>query len=143
MLLLKDVVRDFKRDLKVARRIRVRGWGWFFLVGGSLLLMLLLIAVGRFDDLGDSVLGCACGIGFAIAVKWELKRCAWFWTTIGIVTALNVPFILLVHLPTQLTSGPSIGPILLITLPDFFVVLLIVDVVGRLVKRYERASQRR
>jgi len=111
-------------------------------MGGGALLILLLIAVGRFDDLSDNVLGCYAGIAFAVAVKWELRRCAWFWTTIGIVAAFHVPFILLARLPAHLTSTASFG-ITLIAFPDIFVVVLIVDVVGRLVKRYKRASQRR
>ena len=70
-------------------------------------------------------------LGFAIAVKWRLRRRAWFWITITILAALHVPLILFV--PWTPKWVPAIA-IAAIDSADLIAMLAILSVVGKLVE---------
>ena len=139
MSLLRGLIRDLKSDFKATRRIRLQKWYWVSLIIGGLAILLVLLAVGKFE-LADMALGCFAGIICSVAIKWKFRGCSWFWITIAIVAALHIPIVMLVRFPEAWESGPAIGPIFLVALPDVFVMLTIVDIVARLVTR--RAHQK-
>jgi hypothetical protein len=82
MLLANDV----KGDIKAAKKIRLPWWGVLLVIIGSLPTYW---PFNHFGSLGIA-LPTLNGVGmlaFAIAVKWKLRRRAWFWITMTVITA--------------------------------------------------------
>jgi UDP-N-acetylmuramyl pentapeptide phosphotransferase/UDP-N-acetylglucosamine-1-phosphate transferase len=71
-------------------------------------------------------------IAFAVAIRWEFRRRAWFWVTMVLVAALHVPLILLV--PWTAKWVPAVVAIPF-CLADLYLMLAILSVVGKLVER--------
>ena len=71
-------------------------WAMF----GTALLAIPFVYWGRFDlALPSFVL--AAMIAVAIAMRWKLRRHAWFWITTAFLAALHLPLILLVPWTTK------------------------------------------
>lgn len=126
---------DLKNDLKVAKKIRPPWWG--------LLVVFVAVLFGAFvfDHFGilafePAILTSVLTFGFTIAVKWHLRRSAWFWVVMGALAALHVPLILFLPWSKLIPStGPSGPAMTLMTTADLIVMLSILDVVARVVKR--------
>lgn len=59
---------------------------------------LLFIYIGK-EELGWIVSVLLGVIMLAVRVRWDLRRHAWFWATIALVSVLHVPLLFLVGLP--------------------------------------------
>jgi hypothetical protein len=67
-------------------------------------------------------------LGIAIAVKWQLRRHAWFWGTVAIHAALHVPLILFVPWTTKWVPALAIAAI---DSADLILMLAILTIVER------------
>jgi len=67
-------------------------------------------------------------LGFASAIKWKLRRHAWFGITVTILAAFHVPLVL--FSPRITNRVPAIATAV-INSADFVVILAIVSIVGR------------
>jgi hypothetical protein len=132
MPLVHDIAEDVKGDIKAVRQMRLRlpWWGMLCVIAGSALVGWWFLGVGRFN-LATPTLNSVIVIICAIAVKWQLRRCAWFWTTIVLLGALHVPLILFVPWSTKWIPAPAIAAV---DLADLIVMLVILDAVARVMK---------
>jgi hypothetical protein len=73
-------------------------------------------------------MNCVGMLVFAVAVKWKLRRHAWFWGTMALLAALHVPLILFVPWTTKWVPALAIAAI---DSADFCVILAILSVVGK------------
>jgi len=71
---------------------------------------LLFVRFGRFE-LARPTLFSIVVIVFAIAMKWELRGCMWFWAAMLVVAALHVPLILCVPWTTRWIPALVMTPI--------------------------------
>jgi hypothetical protein len=118
---------DIKGDIKAAKKIRLPWWGVLGLIIGSLPMYWLFDNSGKLN-LALPTLNCLGMLGFAIGVKWKLRRHAWFWGTITILAALHVPLILFVPWTTKWVPAIAIA---LIDSVDLIVMLAILSVVAK------------
>lgn len=124
-----SLVSDLKGDIKAAKKIRIRLPWWAILcaiIGG-------LLIVSLFDHFGKASLflpafNSIAVLGFAIAVKWTLRRQSWFWVTITFLAALQVLLVLFVPWTTKWVPAIAIAAIDSAVL---IAMLAIIDVVGR------------
>ena len=85
---------------------------------------------GRFDLALPTLISIGT-LGFAIAIKWKLRRHMWFWITMAAIVTLHVPLILFVPWTTKWVPAPLLVPF---CIADLIVMLAIVSVVGKLVE---------
>ena len=112
-------------------------WGVLCVIIGSMLISLMLYLFGRFD----LALPTTCGVGMlglAIAMRWRLTRQAWFWITMAVIAALQVPLILFLPWTTQWVPAYVVTPF---AMADLFVTLAILSIVGKFVER-PKASEK-
>lgn len=127
---------ELKGDIKVAKKIRLPWWALLCVLIGSLLSCWFFDHFGRLN----LVLPTANIIGvlsLAIAVKWELRRRAWFWLIMSIIAALHVPLILFVPwtdiwVPAAAFAGAASL--------DLVVVFVIFEAVGNFAEKSESAE---
>ncbi len=122
---------DVKRDIKAAQKIRLSWWAVLLLLIGGMPLPWLFDHFGR-PNLMLPMWNIIAVFGFLIALKWNLRRCAWFWVTIVILAALHVPLILSIPWTSQWVPALVIA---VIDSVDFCLMLWIVSIVGRLAER--------
>jgi hypothetical protein len=132
MLLAEDV----KNDIKAAKKIRLPWWVLLCLGVVSLPIYWLFDHFGRLNT-ALPTLNCAGMLGFAIAVKWKLRRRAWFWITMTVLAALHVPLILFVPWTTKWVPAIAIAAI---DSGDLIAMLAILSVVGKFVERPKTSS---
>jgi hypothetical protein len=125
-----SLVDDIKGDIEAARKIRAPWWGLLCVGISSLLLSWLLDRLGRFE-LVIPTLNSTLVLGFAVAVKRNLRRRPWFWGTMAIVAALHIPLILFFPWTTQWVPALAI---VAIDSADLIVILTIISVVGKFVE---------
>jgi hypothetical protein len=78
-------------------------------------LLILFIYLGK-EDLGRSIFVCLGIILLAIRVRWDLRKHVWFWASVGLTMALQVPVVLLVRWPKGWTPGSVVLPLGLVDL---------------------------
>ena len=123
-----SLANDIKGDIKAARKIRLPWWGVLCLIVGGLPVIWLFDHFGEFN-LFLPTFNCVAVLGFAIAVKRNLRRHAWFWGTVAILAALHVPSILFVPWTTKWVPAVAIGAIDSL---DLVVFLTILNQIGKL-----------
>lgn len=121
------LAKDFKNDIKAAKKIRLPWWVLLCLGIGSVPIYWLFDHFGRFN-LALPALNSILVVGFAVAVKWNLRRHAWFWGTMAILAALHVPLVLFVPWTSKWVPAIAIAAI---DSGDLIVMLAILAVVGR------------
>jgi len=138
--LIHGVEIDVKTDIKAAKRIQVHGWkAWSFIIAAAVFVILPLALI-RHDELVYPITDSAIAFGFLFLVKWQLRDCRWFWIVIGVLAAAHVAVILSVHWTDGwVWSRTNAG---LATL-DFIVMLVAVDAVGRVMKRFHPSRNSR
>jgi len=57
---------------------------------------------------------------FAIKIRWYLRKHIWFWAIIGIVLALHIPLVFMVHWPQG--RGPTLFYTMPLGIADFLIV---------------------
>ena len=113
-------------DLRAAQKLRLPWWGVLGVISGSLPAIWLFDHFGRFDLALPSL--CSIGmIGFAIAVKWKLRRRAWFWITVAIIVALHALLILSATWTTKWIPAVVILPIAVVDLVSIFAIISFVE----------------
>lgn len=113
--------------MKAVKKMRLPWWGILFGIIGSTLSALLFDHFGKLDLALPTFCSIAV-LGFAIAVKWKLRRCVWFWITMAVIAALHVLLISSVPWTTKWVPALVIAPILAV---DFYAILWILSVVGK------------
>jgi len=126
MLLANDV----KGEIREAKKIRLPWWGVLLVIIGSLPIYWLFNHFGRLNIALPTLNGIGM-LAFAIAVKWKLRRRAWFWITMAVIAALHVPLVLFVPWTTRWVPALAIAAI---DSADLIVILTILSVVGKLVE---------
>ena len=124
------VAKDIKNDIKAAKKIWLPWWAVLCLIIGGLPVVWLFDHFGKLD-LFLPTFNCIAILGFAIAVKRNLRRHAWFWGTMAILAALHVPLILFVPWTTKWVPAIAIAAIDAV---DFIVMLAALAAVGRFVE---------
>jgi hypothetical protein len=117
---------EIKDDIKAARKIRLPWWALLCLGIGSFLAAWLFDHLRRFD-LVLPALNSVFVLGFTVAVKWKLRRHAWFWGTVAILAALHVPLILFVPWTTKWVPALLIAAIDSADLIVMFAILAVVE----------------
>jgi hypothetical protein len=67
-------------------------------------------------------------VAIAIAMRWKLRRHVWFWITMTVLAALQVPLILFVPWTTKWVPAITIAPI---ALADLYAMLWTLAAVGK------------
>jgi hypothetical protein len=118
------------------KKMRLPWWGVLCVMVGALPLYLLFVYFGRFD-LARPTLYSIAMIAIAIAMRWKLRRHAWFWITMAVIAALHVLLILSVPWNTKWVPAIVIIPL---GIGDLYAMLAILSAVGKFVERpkYER-----
>jgi len=120
-----------KDDLKAAKQMRLPWWGALSVIIGSVLIAWLFDHLGRFDLARPALFSTAL-FGVAIAIKWKLRRHAWFWITMAAIVALHVLLILFVPWTTKWVPAVVIIPI---GIADFYAMLAVLSVVGKFLEK--------
>jgi hypothetical protein len=121
------LAKDIKNDIKAAKKIWLPWWAVLCLIIGGLPIVWLFDHFGKLN-LFLPTFNCVAVLGFAIAVKRELRRHAWFWGTMAILAALHVPLILFVPWTTRWVPAIAIAAI---DSADLIVMLAILSVVRK------------
>jgi hypothetical protein len=89
---------------------------------------LLFIYLGK-DDIGRTASFCLGMILFAVAIRWELRKHAWFWAVMVVVLAIHVPLIVSYRWPQRWIPGSVQLPF---ALTDLAIILGLVRLAERL-----------
>lgn len=127
---------DIRGDIEAARRIRLPWWGLLCVAIAALLVAWLLDHLGRYELVRPTLVSTAV-LGFAVVVKWNLRRRLWFWKTMAIFAVLHVLLILFVPWGTQWVPAMMMA---VIGSADISAMLAIISVVGKFVERPANAS---
>jgi hypothetical protein len=119
-----------KDDIKAAKKIRLPWWGILCLAIGSFLMSWLFDHFGKLT-ITLPTLNSILILVFAIALKWKLRRRAWFWMIMAVIAALHVPLILFVPWGDRWIPALVIGAIDSV---DLCAILWILSVVGKFVE---------
>jgi hypothetical protein len=122
---------EIKDDIKAARKIWFPWWAVLCAIAASTLAAWLFDHFGRLN-LMLPTWNCLLVLGFAIAVKWKLRRRVWFWATMTIIAALHVLLILFVPWTNKWVPAIAIAAI---DSADLIVVLAILSVVRKFMDR--------
>jgi hypothetical protein len=114
-------------DRKAAKQMRLPWWGVLCWMIGCAFIVWLLDHAGKFD-LSRPVLYSIGMLGVAIALKWKLRRHAWFWGTMAVFAGLHVLLILFVPWTTKWIPAIVVIPI---GIADLYLILWVVSVVGK------------
>jgi hypothetical protein len=109
------------------KKMRLPWWGVLCVIFGTIPLLFLFDHFGRFD-LVLPALNSVFVLGFTVAVKWKLRRHAWFWGTVAILAALHIPLILFVPWTTKWVPALLIAAI---DSADLIVMFAILSVVAK------------
>lgn len=83
------------------------------IIAAMLPLVLYFRHIGKFD-LGLNI-GMCLGVNMvAIRFRWNLKGYVWFWAAMVLVTAVEMPLVLMIHWPSGWVPGVALLPIALI-----------------------------
>jgi hypothetical protein len=124
---------DIKNNVKAAEKMRLPWWAVLCLIIGALPIYWLFDHFGRLN-IALPTLNCVAMLGFAVAVKWKLRRHVWFWITMTIFVALHVPLILFVPWTTMWVPAIAIAAI---DSADLIAMLAILSVVEKFIQRPE------
>ena len=112
---------------KEDRQMRLRWRGVLCVMFDTVLLGIPFVYWGRFDLALPSFVSAAM-IALAIAMRWKLRRHAWFWITMALLTALHLPLILFVPWTTKWIPAVVIAPFGML---DIHAMLWTLAVVGK------------
>ena len=128
---IKSAEKDFKRDIRIAKKIRLSWRGILGVFILSLLIGGLFDYWGRFE-LALPVLGWVGVIGLVIAVKREMWTYKWFWVATAIIAAIHVALLLFVPWTTKRIPGPAVAGAMTV---DLCLILAILAVIKTLIER--------
>jgi len=122
-----SLTNEVKSDIKAAKKMRLPWWAVLCLLVFGMPLPWLFDHFGRLN-LMLPIWNSVAVLGFMLALKWKLRRHAWFWGTMAILAALHVPLILFVPWGTRWVPALAIAAI---DSADLIVMLAILSVVGK------------
>jgi hypothetical protein len=76
----------------------------------TLPVLILFDLIGKFD-MGFSITVCLGMNLLAIRIRWKLRKCVWFWATIILALALQVPLVLMIPWPHMTVNRITLLPI--------------------------------
>lgn len=120
------------------RKMQLPWWGVLCVILGALPVLYLFDHFGKLA-LARPALASAAMVTIAIAMRWKLRRHAWFWGSMICLAALHVPLILFVPWTTRWFPVLLIIPI---GIADLFVMLWVVAVVGKFMGGQETTEGR-
>lgn len=123
-------------DLKRAQRMRLPWWGVLCVMAGVAPFVILLGNAGRLQ-LALPIIAAVSALGFAIAIKWRLRRHPWFWATIAVFAVIQA--FAVVYIPWTTEWVPAIVTTG-IAVVDLYVMLWIVSFVENVVTRRRRSG---
>ena len=112
------------------RKTRLPWWGVLCVILGALAMLILFDHFGQLALARPTMISAAMLV-VAIAMRWKLKRYAWFWATMIVFAALHVPLILFVPWTTKWVPALAIIPF---GIADLFIMLWVLSVVGKFMK---------
>lgn len=107
--------------------MRLPWWGVLCVIFGAIPLFLAFAYFGK-EALARPTLYSAAMITITIAMRWKLRRHAWFWTTMTAFAALHVLLIVSVPWSTRWLPAIVLAPI---GIADLYAMLAILSVVGK------------
>ena len=128
---------DFKDDISAAKQMRLPWWGVVSWTACCFPIIALLDHFGKIS-LALPILNSVGMFGFLVALKWKLRRFAWFWAIVLIMACLQVPLIL--SIPWTVKWVPAVA-IASIDTADLIILLWSVSLVrnfigsGKILKR--------
>ena len=128
-----QLAKDIKKDMKVAKKMWLPWWGVLCLIIGGLPIAWLFDHFGRSNLALPTLIGVGM-LGLIAAIKWKLRRRAWFWITMTVIAALHILLILLVPWPTKWVPAAVFAGFSSV---DLYGMLAIIDVVGKFLERPE------
>lgn len=132
-----SIANEVKSDIKAAKKMRLPWWAVLCLLVFGMPLPWLFDHFGRLNlmlPMWNSV----AVLGFMLALKWKLRRHAWFWITMTVIAVLHVPLILFVPWGTRWVPALAIAAIDSL---DFCLILWILSVVGRFMGEQKAAER--
>ena len=91
------------------------------IIGASLLpVLFFFVFIGK-GELGFTVCLVLAASIYAVRIRWALRRRVWFWATIVLVLALQLPLLFLVRWPE--TNVPTIAYSLPFGMVDFALII--------------------
>ena len=123
-----SLANEVKDDIKAAKKIRLPWWAVLCLLVFGMPLPWLFDHFGILN-LMLPIWNSVAILGFMLALKWKLRRHAWFWITMTVIAALHVPLILFVPWGTRWVPALAIAAIDSV---DFCLILWAIAAVGKL-----------
>jgi hypothetical protein len=114
-------------EFKAAKQWRLPWWGVLCWIIACVIILWLLDHLGRFDLWRPTLFSIGMLVA-AIGIKWKLRRHAWFWVTMAVLSALH--FLLVLSVPWTTNWVPAVV-IIPIGIADLYAMLWILSVVGR------------
>ncbi len=119
---------DVKSDLKVAQKLWMP---WRVLLPYGVFCLAVIVICDHFGQLNMSLplLNSIAVFGLLIYLKWQFRRQPSFWATLAMLAALHA--LLIWYIPWTSKWVPALA-IATISSVDFYIMLWVVDAVGRL-----------
>lgn len=128
------MIDEITRDMKSLSSIRLPGWVPLALLPAVVAVYFWFDGYGYLDRALPSL--CAVAVlGFAIILKWNLRRHVWFWVTIGTLAALHASLIAWIGGTGVWIPGPILA---VVNSVDLVLVLSVLALVRRLVGEASR-----
>jgi hypothetical protein len=119
------------KELTNGQPVRLSWGAGLCIFFGTLLIGLLFYQFGALTLVRPTVYSVVV-IGFAVAMRWQLRRHAWFWITMIVLVALHVPLILLVPWTTKWIPVFMIVPF---AIADLYAMLIVLSTVAKLMEQ--------
>jgi hypothetical protein len=122
---------DMQNQIEASKKMRLPWWGVLLGIIASALSAWLFDHLGRLDIALPALIS-AGTLGFAVSLNWQRRRRMWFWSTMTVIVALHVLLILFVPWTTKWVPAFVLVPF---CVADYYAILAIVSVVGKLIER--------
>ena len=121
-----SIKKQVDSDLKRAKKVHL---SWKALLLLSICMVPLCFLFDHFGklDLAMPVATCVMAIGFAIAIRWDLRHRVWFWITILLIGAMHVAVICSVPWTDKWHPGAMYGGIASLDVCAIFVILALLE----------------
>ena len=126
-----SIIDDVKRDIQSVRKIHVSQRAMLFIIFGGLIVTAIFRNFGQ-PRLSLPLMNFAAVVTFALIVKWNLRRRAWFWVTIVALVAAHLFAIVLIPWTSKWVPAFAIAIFDTIALME---ILAVLSVAARLFER--------
>ncbi len=112
-----------------------RKWTLFVIL--CMVPVFFLFAFLGYPEKGRAAAVCAGIVMFAIRASWGLRKYAWFWITIALVSAFHIPVVLFV--PSRMWNFPGLTLLPVVVL-DYAIVYGCIKLAEKVILRSDAAS---